>query len=77
MGEFRRVVGDLHCRLGDFVHRVVVHRLDEAIREWRNRLREDPLVHPMHPHKWSRPDLVPPSPFLQCKRNLTHGVPGF
>ena len=32
-------------------------RQDEAIRGWRNWLREDPLVHPC---KWHRPDLVPP-----------------
>ena len=46
---------DLH----DF-HRVVSdvdHRLDEAIREWRNWLREDTMV---HPKKWLRPDLVSP-----------------
>ena len=30
IGEFRRVVGDLQCRLTDFVHRVVVHRWDES-----------------------------------------------
>ena len=46
LGECRRVVGDLHCRLSDFIHRVVVHRRVEAIRGWRNWLREDPLVHP-------------------------------
>ena len=36
LGEFRRVAGDLHCGLSDFIHRVVVHRGDEAIRGWRN-----------------------------------------
>ena len=46
LGDFRRIVGDLHRRLSDFIHRVVVHRRDEAIRVWRNWLREDPLVHP-------------------------------
>ena len=40
LGESRRVVGDLHCGLSDFIHRVVVHRRDEAIRGWRNWLRE-------------------------------------
>ena len=45
LGEFRRVTGDLHCRLSDFIHRVVVHRSDDAIRGWRNWVREDPLVH--------------------------------
>ena len=41
----------------------VVHRRDEAIRGWRNWLREDPLV---HPHKWLRPDLVPPQLHFSC-----------
>ena len=50
-----------------FIHRVVVHRRDEAIRGWRSWLREDLLV---HPDKWLRPDLVLPAPFLQCERNL-------
>ena len=49
LGECRHVVGDLHCWLSDFIHRVVVHRRDEALRGWRNWLREDPLV---RPHKW-------------------------
>ena len=63
LGECRRVVGDLHCRLSDIIHSVVVHRRDEAIRGWRNWLREDPLV---RPYQRLRPDLVPPAPFLQC-----------
>ena len=73
LGDFRRVVGDLHRRLSDFIHGVVVHRRDEAIRVWRNWLREDPLVHPC---KWLRPDLVPPAPFLQCQPHLTPGHSG-
>ena len=64
IGDFRRVTGDLHCRLSDVVHRVVVHRRDEAIRGWRNWLREDPLI---HPYKWLRPHMVPPAPCLRCK----------
>ena len=63
IGEFHRVVSDLHRRLSDFVHAVVVHRRDEAVKGWRNWLREDPLI---HPYKWLRPDLVLPAPFLQC-----------
>ena len=43
------------------------------MREWRNWLRKDPLV---HPYKWLRPDLVPPAPFLQCKPHLTPGGSG-
>ena len=47
LGEFRRFTGVLHCRLSDFIHRVVVHRRDEAIRGWRNWLREDPSSSPL------------------------------
>ena len=63
IGDFRRVVSDVHHRLSDFIHAVVVHRRDEAIREWRNWIREDPMVHPC---RWLRLDLVHPAPFLQC-----------
>ena len=73
VGEFHRVVSDLHHRLSDFFNAVVVHRRDEAIRWWRNWMREDPLV---HPKKWLRPDLVPPAPFLQCQPHLTPGGSG-
>ena len=68
IGEFHRIVSDLHRRLSDFIHEVVVHRRDEAVRGCRNWVREDPLI---HPYKWLRPDLVPPSPFLQCDARLT------
>ena len=68
LGWFREVVGDLRARLSDFIHRIVVHRRDEAIRSWRSWLREDPLV---RPSRWLRPDLVPPSPFLRCDPCLT------
>ena len=64
LGDFYHVVCDVHRRLSDFLHAIVVHRRDEAIRGWRNWVREDPLV---HPYKWLRPDLVPPAPFLQCE----------
>ena len=30
----------------------------------------------VHPCKWLRPDLVPPSPFLQCQPHLTAGGSG-
>ena len=73
IGEFRRVVGDLHCRLTDFVHKVVVHCRDEALRGWRNWLRGDP---PIHPYEWLRPDMVPPAPFLQCEPHVTPGGSG-
>ena len=55
--EFHRVLSGMRHRLSDFIHAVVVHRWDSAIREWRNWLREDPLV---HPYKWLRPDLEQP-----------------
>ena len=71
-GNVRRATGDLHGKLIDFVHKVAVHRGDEAIRWWRNWLREDPLVHPYK----VRPDLVPPAAILQCKPHLTPGGSG-
>ena len=46
IGDFHRVVSDIHHRLSDFILAVVVYRRDEAIREWRNWTQEDPLVHP-------------------------------
>ena len=73
IGDFYRVVSDVHHRLSDFIHAVVVHRRDEAIMGWRTWIREDPLV---HPRKWLRPDLVPPAPFLQCQPHLTPGGSG-
>ena len=68
VGEFHRIVSGVHRRLCDFIHAIVVHRQDEAIRGWRNWIREDPMV---HPSRWLRPDLVPPAPFLQYKPDLT------
>ena len=73
LGDFYHVVCGIHRRLSDFIHAIVVHRRDEAIRGWRNWVREDPLV---HPYKWLRPDLVPPAPFLQCKPHLSPGGSG-
>ena len=46
IGDFHRVVSGIHHRLCDFIHAVVVHRRDEAIRGWQNWIWEDPLVHP-------------------------------
>ena len=63
IGEFHRIVSDLHRRLSDFIHAVVVHRRDQG----------DPLI---HPYKWLRPDLVPFAPFLQCDAHLTPGGSG-
>ena len=44
LGDFHHAVSDVHHRLSDFTHQVVVYRRDEAIRRWRNWVREDPLV---------------------------------
>ena len=74
LAVFSHGVCCIHRRLCDFIHSVVVHRRDEAIRGWRNWIREDPLV---HPYKWLRPDLVPPSPFLLCEPHLSSGALGF
>ena len=68
IGAFFHAASDVHRRLSDFIHEVVVHRRAEAIRGWRSWIREDRLV---HPYRWLRPDLVPPAPFLQCEPHLT------
>ena len=73
LADFSHGVCCIHRRLCDFIHSVVIHRRDEAIRSWRNWIREDPLV---HPYKWLRPDLVPPAPFLQCDPCLSPGGSG-
>ena len=73
IGAFFDAAAGVHRRLCDFIHQVVVHRRDEAVRVWRNWIREDPLV---HPYRWLRPDLVPPAPFLQCEPRLTPGGSG-
>ena len=43
IGDFHCIVSDIHHRLSDFIHAVLVRR-DEAIGEWRNWIREDPMV---------------------------------
>ena len=42
VGAFFLAASNVHRRLSDFIHQVVVHRRDEAIRGWRNWIREDP-----------------------------------
>ena len=39
LGDFHRVVCDVHHRLSDFIHGIVVHRRDEATRRQRNWIR--------------------------------------
>ena len=73
IGDFQQAASDVHRRLSELIHAVVVHRRDEAIRVWRNWIREDPMV---HPYRWLRPDLVLPVPFLQCQLHHTLGGSG-
>ena len=56
-------VAGLHLDLDKFLQAVVRNRRDRAVQGWKAWILEDPLV---HPYRWLRPDLVPPSPFLQC-----------
>ena len=71
--ESRDLVAELYGRVSAFVKGLVAYRRSAGITAWRNWVREDPLV---HPYKWLRVDLVPPSPFLQCHRSLTPGGSG-
>ena len=73
VGEFHRIVSDVHHRLSDFIHAIVVNQRDEGLRRWRNWIRDYPMV---HPYRWLRPDLVLPAPFLKCESHLTPGGSG-
>ena len=53
-----------------FLQRVVRHREETAVLGWTAWILEDPLA---RPYRWLRPDLVPPSPFLQCDPGETVG----
>ena len=57
----------------DFLHKVVVHRADVAVRGWRYWMLEDDKV---HLYRWLKPDLVAPAPFLCCNPGLTVGDSG-
>ena len=46
IGDFHHAAFHVHRRLSDFIHAVVIHRRDEAIRGWRDWVREDTMVHP-------------------------------
>ena len=73
VSEFHRIVPDVHRRLSDFIHAIVVHRRDEAIRGWRKWIREDPLgASP----KGGSSRFGSPAPFLQCEPHLTSGGSG-
>ena len=66
-------VVDLHQSLDSFLQSVVRSRRDKALLGWKAWILEDP---PTHPYRWLRPDLVPPSPFLQYDPGDTVGGSG-
>ena len=66
-------VAGLHLGLDKFLQSVVRHRKERAVHGWRGWILEDPLA---RPYRWLRPDLVPPSPFLQCDPGETAGGSG-
>ena len=58
----------LYDAVVDFLHKVVVHRRDVAVRGWLSWMLEDDKV---HPYRWLKPDLMAPAPFLCCDPGLT------
>ena len=62
LDEFVSRVDDPIVRITDFVHQVVVHRREFAVRGWTSWVLEDPLV---HLYRWLHPDPAPPAPFPQ------------
>ena len=56
-------VADLHHGLNGLLQDIVRRRRDRALLGWKAWILEDPSS---HPYRWLRPDLIPPSPFLQC-----------
>ena len=54
IGVFHHAVSDVHRRLSDFIHAVVVHRRDEAIGRWRDWIRDPPA-----PFLQCQPHLTP------------------
>ena len=56
-------VVDLHHGLNGLLQNIVRRRRDRALLGWKAWILEDPSS---HPYRWLRPDLIPPSPFLQC-----------
>ena len=70
LAEMEVAFAGLHQDLDKFLQGVVRHRKERAVQGWKTWILEDPLV---HPYRWLRPDLVPPSPFLQCDPGETAG----
>ena len=73
LADMEASVVDLHQGLDVFLQSVVRNRRDKAILGWKAWIWEDPST---HPYRWLRPDLVPPSPFLQCDPGDTVGGSG-
>ena len=73
LADMEASVVDLHQGLDSFLQRVVRSRRDKAILGWKAWILEDPST---HPYRWLRPDLVLPSPFLQCDPGDTVGGSG-
>ena len=63
LADMEASVTDLHHGLDRFLQSIVRHRKDKAVLGWKAWILEDPST---HTYRWLRPDLVPPSPFLQC-----------
>ena len=73
LAEMEVSVAGLHFDLDKFLQAVVRHRKERAVQGSKAWVLEVPLV---HPYRWLRPDLVPPSPFLQCDPGETPGGSG-
>ena len=70
---FGACVKPLYDSVVAFIHRVVVHRKDVAVRNWRTWVLEDLQV---HLYRWLRSDLVAPAPFLSCDPGITEDGSG-
>ena len=73
LADMEASVVDLHQGVDSFLQNVVRSRKDKALLGWKAWILEDPSS---HPYRWLRPDLVPPSPFLQCDPEETVGGSG-
>ena len=73
LADMEASVVDLHHSLDGFLQSVVRNRRDKAVLGWKAWIWEDLST---HPYRWLRPDLVPPSPFLQCDPEDTVGGSG-
>ena len=63
LADMEASVVHLHHGLNGLLQNIVRSRRDRALLGWKAWILEDPSS---HPYRWLRPDLIPPSPFLQC-----------